>query len=288
METKAQEIVDLLEDASEVTRRVTNMARSIGIECGGKTVRELFYEVERRCMALPLDKDGVPLAPGDCVREAEDDGTYGPVTKLVVSGYQCFSGGDTDVYCREVGLFCHKGYTPGALTHTPPAPKALDADGVEIREGDTVWARKGSSFGRGPFKVHMLTGKSSIGVDVDCPDGQQTIFLPEELTHRKPAPKALDADGVECKVGDRVWCSNVGGGVAEGVITRVGGVDLVDVDFGDFGPVLTSSKDLTHTEPDSWDALYVTLSDILCESDAPGEQQARDLVRRATALAGVK
>lgn len=139
METKAQEIVDLLEDASEVTRRVTNMARSIGIECGGKTVRELFYEVERRCMALPLDKDGVPLAPGDCVREAEDDGTYGPVTKLVVSGYQCFSGGDTDVYCREVGLFCHKGYTPGALTHTPPAPKALDADGVECKVGDRVW-----------------------------------------------------------------------------------------------------------------------------------------------------
>ena len=80
------------------------------------------------------------------------------------------------------------------------APEALDADGVEIREGDTVW--------------HVETGEQCKVVEVDSRsvsvdfrvDGDGTkhtgSILPANLTHRAPV---LAADGRPLREGETVY-----------------------------------------------------------------------------------
>ena len=128
---------------------------------------------------------------------------------------------------------------------------------------------------------------------------------------KRPAPKVLDADGVEIKVGDTVWHHS---GFAHGVVTSIdagsfmGTVRYVNegVEFRD------AAKDLTHARPDSWERLEEDAVKVVCEYagavpdefgdydcdtcrlfDARGkliceQQMALDIVRRAKAIAGVE
>lgn len=128
---------------------------------------------------------------------------------------------------------------------------------------------------------------------------------------KRPAPKVLDADGVEIKVGDTVWHHS---GFAHGVVTSIDAGSLMGtvryvnggVEFRD------AAKDLTHTRPDSWERLEEDAVKGVCEYTGAeptafgahdcdtcrfyGEHgkliceqlMARDLVRRAKALAGVE
>ena len=114
-------------------------------------------------------------------------------------------------------------------------------------------------------------------------DGFHTCFSFGERVKR-PAPKVLDADGVEIKVGDTVWHHS---GFAHGVVTSIdvgslmGTVRYVNggVEFRD------AAKDLAHTRPDSRERL---------EEDAEFNDETGivggnlDIVRRAKALAGVE
>ena len=101
---------------------------------------------------------------------------------------------------------------------------------------------------------------------------------------KRPAPKALDADGVEIKVGDTVWHHS---GLAHGVVTSIDAGSLMgtvryvngDVEFRD------AAKDLTHDLPDSWERLEEDAADL---DDMPCDFNAKDLIRRAKALAGVE
>ena len=118
---------------------------------------------------------------------------------------------------------------------------------------------------------------------------------------KRPAPKVLDADGVEIKVGDTVWHEDGSEQLVE-EMNRYG-VRCFDGDKRrTFDP-----KYLTHTRPDSWERLeedaakdecdYFGFSDTECTEgdgcpacdDSPDCHRAkiRDLVRRAKALAGV-
>ena len=113
---------------------------------------------------------------------------------------------------------------------------------------------------------------------------------------KRPAPKVLDADGVEIKVGDTVWHHS---GFAHGVVTSIDAGSLMGtvryvngvVEFRD------AAKDLTHTCPDSWERLesdaalspadYVEKRGLRTDLYAYQEMPI-DLVRRAKALAGVE
>ena len=120
---------------------------------------------------------------------------------------------------------------------------------------------------------------------------------------KRPAPKVLDADGVEIREGDTVWH------VETGEQCKVVEVDSrsVSVDFrvdGDgtkhTGSVLPAN--LTHERPDSFEQLEKDANDLIYDigfhlgdyspSDFKEEgdsvqDRVRDLVRRAKALAGV-
>lgn len=116
---------------------------------------------------------------------------------------------------------------------------------------------------------------------------------------KRPVKSVLDADGVEIKVGDTVWHHS---GFAHGVVTSIDAGSLMGtvryvnggVEFRD------AAKDLTHTRPDSWERLEEDIkypcryaeevkgSKLNSCSECPwfSEVMARDIVRRAKALAG--
>lgn len=93
-----------------------------------------------------------------------------------------------------------------------PAPKVLDADGVEIREGDTLYYVDGreqrvNTVARLTDSGHVQFGTiNEAGYVTYC---EAACIPPNQLTHQRPV---LDADGVPIKEGDTVyllpgeWC----------------------------------------------------------------------------------
>ena len=176
------------------------------------------------------------------------------------------------------------------------APKVLDSDGVEIREGDTVW--------------HVETGEQCKVVEVDSRsvsvdfrvDGDGTkhtgSILPANLTHRSPV---LAADGRPLREGETVWHKS---GFACGVVETIDAGSLMHTTRyrGDDGSVYRdAAKDLVHKRPDSWERLEEDAGKDPCgyfgfdgeepcgKCPASGKNceqtMAQDLVRRCRALA---
>lgn len=130
---------------------------------------------------------------------------------------------------------------------------------------------------------------------------------------KRPAPKALDADGMEIKVGDTVWDDD---GVEMTVMSLVGELPGHVTTHSKIPPARysISAKRITHTRPDSWERLEEDACKGVCEYagarlingtidihgcdgcrfDADGDdpdceqQMARDIIRRAKKLAGVE
>ena len=76
-------------------------------------------------------------------------------------------------------------YRPGERVKRP-APKVLDADGVEIREGETVYKVGGT--GHAYRVVGIRVGDPFTPTVVTCDEGDGTgeRLLPSQLTHTKP------------------------------------------------------------------------------------------------------
>ena len=136
-----------------------------------------------------------------------------------------------------------------------------------------------------------------------CSDKGSHVRLLNGERVKRPAPKVLDADGVEIKVGDTVWHE-------DGTMLRVdgfGGIEdgetIVNVHVirGAVPWIAVRSLSLTHTRPDSWEQLEEDIAKYPCCyaeevkgskfdscSECPwwhSEVMARDIVRRAKALA---
>lgn len=118
-----------------------------------------------------LAADGEPLEVGQTVWDGNGD-------ELVIVALE--DGGHT-VTCRYTnvgdGIPIHGMWSPSDLTHQRPV---LDADGVPIKVGDTVY---GTVEG-GPFTVTEVSDKGSVFVDA-LPD---TGMHGSMLTHTKPEP----------------------------------------------------------------------------------------------------
>lgn len=168
------------------------------------------------------------------------------------------------------------------------APEALDADGKEIRVGDKVW--------------HVETGEQCKVVEVDSRsvsvnfrvDGDGTkhtgSILPANLTHRAPV---LAADGRPIREGETVYKLDDD---RPYTLKRFDG-DHVYINAGGKAlDIWTFPGKLTHERPDSWERLeedagknpFGYCKDVghrldTCENSE--EYKARDLVRRARALA---
>ena len=171
-----------------------------------------------------------------------------------------------------------------------PAPKVLDADGVEIKVGDRVFSiENGNSY-----IVRSVNGNGTLEFE----GFEYKGWFPTIFTHMQPA---IDADGVLIKVGDTVWHE-------DGRELRVIGFDgmqdgetVLIVEYAAEPTKLGEVRCLSvsHTNPDSWERLekdatmspwsYCDKYGLVDRSDgefAPiGEAFAIDLVRRAKAIA---
>lgn len=236
-----------------------------------------------------LAADGKPLEVGQTVWDTNGD-------ELVIGALE---GGGQTVACRYVdvgdAIPVHGMWSPSNLTHQRPV---LDADGAEIRVGDTVYLLPGDWCDEFPcfgyhggeklevFSLHVNHVEGGIGCrDTRRPKG--TCYpQPSQLTHRAPV---LAADGKPLRNGDEVWRVKNGDGPYHVQEIRDGVSVCVEEASCEFNP-----KELTHERPDSWERIE---EDAGCTATKYNErrgtafttkqQVARDLVRRAKKLAGV-
>lgn len=188
-----------------------------------------------------------------------------------------------------------------------PAPKVLDADGVEIREKrDVWWICEGDERGVHAERLRVET----IGPDglVECSpyNGGTWVYLePSELYVNKPVPAS---DGRPLREGETVYEVDGTGHSYKVVGIRIGDGDpltptVVTCDVGDGTSEHFLPSQLTHERPvvDTWERLEKDANDLVYdigfhlgdyspsdfnETGDSVQDRVRDLVRRAKELAG--
>ena len=237
-----------------------------------RTLNALTDEMEKRLMpegmSWPVCDDGEPVRIGDEV-EARTGGmfTVGEITF-------------TDESVRLNASWYDYGETVPR-----PAPKVLDADGAEIELGDDLYSVEGN------LKFHVshvdrINGK----IATDAMFSLDKWADPSLFTHRAPV---LAADGKPLREGETVW------GVTRGVEMTVDKVTSEAVYLHDAKGLdyEIMPRNLTHECPESWERLeedagknpFDYCKDVghrldTCENSEA--YKARDIVRRAKALAG--
>ena len=246
----------------------------------------IWTELDRRLMpegmewlveAWPRFEDDAP------VRFSDDFKRYGEENG--VSAVTMYSDGSFALNCRA--------YSMGERVQRP-TPKVLDADGVEIRVGDTVWdiytgermTVEGITGTGGGYQTCLVTLVSGEQITCDGP----------RLSHRAPV---LAADGRPLREGKTVWYrDHIDPLEVRGILTTESGAQYVKA-YNDYeGEVSAPAEDFTHDRPDSWERLEedakadpgeycVTheLSAAYMGGEAEEFAKAEDLVRRARALA---
>lgn len=270
----------------EFDARNENKSRSVcaAMAEAADTGKRVLSEKERRILDMwPRFEDGEPVMIGDGV-----DGLGGEIIEVYIA---------ENAAAIWNNAANHMHLRPGELVKRP-APDVLDADGVLIKVGDTVWHEDGSELhvigfgdaqdGETMLVVEYAAGPTKWG-EVRC----------LSVTHTRPAPKVLDADGVEIHVGDTVY----------GVGRSQHSFDVIDPhhidpEVGEAFSVRCYDRDegeechcrpelLTHDLPDSWERLEEDAREFARDNQLPHdvdqmERDAVDLIRRAKKLAGVE
>lgn len=227
-----------------------------------------------------------------------------------IGGFWESDGCDTSLTYIERIIFAEDGvyldndyneafYRPGERVKRP-APKVLDADGAEIREGDTLYLLPGDWCDRLPLlrcrewdamRVLNLSPNHDTG-RIECETLSSSVLCypyPSQLTHQRPV---LDAGGVSIKGGDTIYSD----GCKEGLIVDGYQHDgsLIAHKRDGSHVVIRKPQHFTHAKPeiDTWERIE---EDAGCTATKYNErrgtifttkqQVARDLVRRCRALA---
>lgn len=138
-------------------------------------------------------------------------------------------------------------------------------------------------------KVNERTVRSVIvnndGVELRTFDGTFDWHETGERVKR-PAPKVLDADGMEIKVGDSMYVANNGDGpyIVCDIDENIDRIELFWHENRNEKLFIAANR-LTHTRPDSWERLEED-AELNDETGIVGGNL--DIVRRAKALAGVE
>lgn len=226
--------------------------------------------------AWPRFEDGEPVDFGDEV--AGDDGDARGVDKVV------FYGDQWRLYDRYGCEINEDMMGPGERVRRP-APKVLDADGVEIRVGDVLYRKSDG---------HMV--KVAEVYEKTFTDADDYVRPGDGYTHRVPV---FAADVRPLHEGEHVYHVETGAELVVKGLPKPGEYQAVVV-FAPPASHLTSfdPDQLTHERPESWERLEEDASknpfdyckDVghrldTCENSEA--YKARDIVRRAKALAGV-
>lgn len=151
----------------------------------------------------------------------------------------------------------------GGYEFKRPAPKVLDADGVEIKVGDTVYIANAGENNysddsicckyAGEMKVVEFNKYREGYVISETPSGKRIDSPHDYLTHEKPV---FDAEGVRICKGDTVWHKGTGDKFTVIGLPSPGCYQSVQVE--DFLSGFKTGYDpdrLTHSEPDSLEKL---------------------------------
>ena len=282
----------------EVLRRMFQDADSRRVElCAALGIdldtgwSDAMAELDRRLMPegmeWPRYESGEPVRPSD--KLLDKDGDWFKAVSFVftcdwwsVRGYQTEGFGDLNDKTRRT----LEGMSYGTCVKRP-APKVLDADGAEIRVGDTVYHVKDGS----EMTVYGIDGEwlvVSVGGRVRH----------DVVTHRAPV---IAADGRPLREGETVYLTDSPTAfVVDDIMTREDGATVVHLKDGAWH----LPQDLTHERPDSWERLEEDAKLGRCDynkahgypaccidcdglplSDSCSGIMARDLVRRAKKLA---
>ena len=308
------------ESVKDTLEEALNLCATIGCEPSSAVGEELVWTlgectdiVSKRLMpegmewlveAWPRFEDVEPVRVGDEVPFGED-GT------MTVTGVELTDGGHFILHGRDGGIDrpCQTGYQCGQRVKRP-APKVLDADGSEIREKcDVWWICEGDERGIHAERLRVETIGPGGLVECSPYNGGTWVSLePSELYVNKPVPAS---DGRPLREGDTVLDADGRGPLT---VWRLPDKSDMYVSLKKDGTFYYRYPDqLTHERPDSWERLeedcaksdvdYCAergLLDPSCdavEGDESsrhctdcgctcGEKMARDIVRRAKALAG--
>lgn len=129
----------------------------------------------------------------------------------------------------------------------PPAPKVLDADGVEIRVGDEVWHVRGEF---GPRFVSKFETHDGRPVAVFEPNGTDLRGCErDQLTHRAPV---LAADGRPLQEGEHVYHVETGAELVVKELPKPGEYQAVVVFAPPASHLTTFDPNLlTHERPET-------------------------------------
>lgn len=203
---------------------------------GSKFLNELADEIERYYIPRPRFEDGEPIQFGDVIH----------IWKKEITTLNNF------MFCSDGRIYLNDYIEDptisleGGEALERPQPKVYDADGVEIKVGDTVYRVEGDWFGH-------VEGFETDGCVEDIVLCDSMKSPAKFLTHKKPV---LDADGVPINVGDTVW------DIEDGTRSIVESVTMIDSDGNTIcckdnciGHLHYKPDQLTHKEPDSIEKL---------------------------------
>lgn len=239
------------------------------------TGKRKLTERERQILDMwPRFEDGEPVMIGDGV-----DSLGGEIIEVYIAG-------NAAAIWNNCGNHMHLSLGERVKR---PARSVPDADGVEIKVGDTVWHEDGTELVVIAFG-DVQDGETMLDVEYVAGPTEWDEVRCLSVTHRR---RVLDADGVEIRVGDTVWQEDGSEWLVEE--TSRYGVSCFD---GDRRRTVNPAF-LTHNRPDSWERLeedagdnpftYCKAAGIhLCTFDNSEQAKSRDIIRRAKALAGVE
>lgn len=280
-ETERDPEDDVSMSAYDLLPECDRKAILLALDCGG--VEEIKKRLMPEGMEWPRFEDGEPVRFGDVVSDGYETGrvyyvTFDTVNPVII-------GFTDETPEQDPGTWLEVSVNDGERVKRP-APKVLDADGVEIRVGDVLYS--------------IETG-DSVTVDSIEPgnpwfsttDG--TLHHCAKFTHRAPV---LAADGKPLREGETVWHKQTGRATTVKGFDRMLGEPCAVVDFAGIEQRVSGTL-LTHERPDSWERLeedadknpFDYCKDVghrldTCENSEA--YKARDLVRRAKKLAGVE
>lgn len=182
--------IDLLQ--REVT--ATYQAYDDMMRCKDEDIAELRKQLEAAVLpediVWPRFEDGEPVGFGDLYVNANGDRSEVQYIGFKPDGFKVNKGQKRNVW---------KAYGEPVKR---PEPEVLDADGVPIKVGDTVWDSKGESH-----KVVEINVVDDVEQLIWCGKrlhGMKVFHIANEVTHRKPdTQEAIDADAT---VSAAVYC----------------------------------------------------------------------------------
>lgn len=279
------------------------LAKMLGIDCNEETCRDCMIKmmtaIADRIDAERAIPDGVEwprFEDGEIVNVGDEVEYKGETMRVYLA---TFDADGWALWCSREGIDGRLSGSYGERVKRP-APKVLDADGVEIRKGDVLYSvETGDCVTVGSIELGNPWFATTDGALKHC----------AKFTHQRPV---LDADGAPIEVGDTVYF--VDGDARPLTVERIdanGGEPAVDLVYA--GQILSwhsvNPDKLTHERPDSWEKLEEDARKTACnyapaprnedglitcdgcpfqKSESCSNEMTIDLVERAKKLACIE